>query len=126
MPIDVDGDVSQIDRKNVKLMIGDDVMDDMIAWLDEKHPATDVVAASGKEVKCKQQVWLWAHNGKKFDNYVLLHALKNYKFKSIVKSASGIIKLEVRGKNTRVFFMCTLAHLGVSLAKLCEEYEVPN
>lgn len=48
MPIDVDGDVSQIDRKNVKLMIGDNVMDDMIAWLDERHPATDAITFSGK------------------------------------------------------------------------------
>lgn len=52
--------------------------------------------------------------------------MKKYKFKNIVKSASGIIKIVIKGVNTNIELMCTLAHLGSSLKKLCSEYGVPE
>ena len=67
---------------------------------------------------------MYAHNGKKFDSYLLLQC-PDLKFSSIVKTASGIISLTVEGQNAKFIFKCTLAHFQFgSLASLCSQYDI--
>lgn len=79
--------------------------------------------------------YAYAHNGKGFDSYLILDCpdIKEYKFTSIVKNASGILQLVIHkdmktpsGETKRIYLnlQCTAAHLANSLKNLCESFNV--
>lgn len=79
---------------------------------------------------------MYAHNAKKFDNYLLLNTSfesgrhDTYKFKTVIKSGSGLIKVVLivaskEQKSVRLNFMCTLAHIPGSLEQLAKDYGSP-
>jgi len=81
-------------------------------------------------------VYMYAHNAKKFDNYLLLNTSfksgrnTSYKFKTVIKSGSGLIKVvlivaKTDQKSIRLNFMCTLAHIPGSLEQLAKDYGSP-
>jgi len=72
---------------------------------------------------------MYAHNAKKFDNYLLLNEITNdnnkliIKFHKVVKSASGLVKVVVHVSEKtnpeewkKFIYQCTLAHLPGTLA----------
>lgn len=100
----------------------------MINELNEKHKWFMVVK-NGKEVERKSDIYLYAHNGKGFDSYIIMHdaQLRNVaRFKNIIKNGTGILSLTIEMSNSNIHLMCTAAHLSDSLKKLCKNFNVPE
>lgn len=81
-------------------------------------------------------IYMYAHNAKKFDNYLLLNdqcddtSILQIKFFKVVKSASGLVKVVVHvsertnADNKKKFiYQCTLAHIPGTLAQLAKNYK---
>lgn len=69
----------------------------MLDYIDGKTKPI-MVKKNGKIVAKKRDIYMYAHNGKKFDSFIVLQQ-RDLKFISIVKSAGGILQLQVSGKN---------------------------
>lgn len=102
-----------------------DAIQQMIRYLDKK---------TRKEGKNKASVYLYAHNGKGFDSYMVKNdqglidaqARGEIKYKKLIKNTSGILNFQVSAKNCKLNFQCTLAHIPGSLKSLCEYFDVPE
>lgn len=90
----------------------------MINWLDKKH-------AHEWEDSPHQRVHinLYAHNSWGFDSYMVLWT-SGIKFKTIIKSNSNILLLDVLTESCKIHFMCTLSHIPGSLEKLCKNFKI--
>lgn len=60
-----------------------------------------------KEITVKKQLYLYAHNGKGFDSYVIMNdpyikEIQNISFNSIVKNSSGVLNLSIEMPNVVV------------------------
>lgn len=91
----------------------------MIGFIDEHYRTNSTTGH-------RTHIYMYAHNAKKFDNWIVLQQ-KKYRFKSFVKSSAGLLKLSVFGEYVIINFLCTLSHFqSGSLDKLCDNYEVPQ
>jgi len=45
---------------------------------------------------------VFAHNGKNFDNYFVLRNTKKFQFRSMLKTASGIVSLHLKNKKNKM------------------------
>lgn len=68
---------------------------------------------------------MYAHNGRGFDNYIVLKT-PGLKFKNIIRTNSNILKLDVLTPTCKIHFMCTLSHLTGSLDGLCKNFDIPT
>jgi hypothetical protein len=77
-----------------------------------------------KEGKSKKAaVYLYAHNGKGFDSYVVKNDENVLKaqadgeitYKNLIKNTSGILNFSMSASNCKINFQCTLAHIPGSL-----------
>lgn len=81
------------------------------------------------EVEVKKQIYLYAHNGKGFDSFVIMNdpylkEIEGIKFSKITKNTSGLLNLSIEMSNVVVNLRCTLAHHAGSLKTLCENFKV--
>jgi hypothetical protein len=73
----------------------------------------------------QSKVFLYAHNAKGFDNYLVMEQ-ENLKFTKIINH-NGIGSLTVSNlKNASITLRCTMSHQMGSLSKLCESYNIPQ
>lgn len=113
--------VDEKDRKFVKIFYGEDVIMQGIEWV--KSVA-----------KPFQPVYMYAHNGKGFDTYMVktdkfvvkAQSEGKLKFKSMIKNTNGILNFQIMFKGTKINLNCTMAHISGSLKKMCKDFKVPE
>ena len=103
---------------------GLDALAQMIKFINASHKKYQRnIPGSKKTVMVKTRVYLYAHNAKGFDNYLMLQT-PDVQFSNIVNK-NGISKLDIECENVIIECKCTMSHLPGSLKKLCGEYGVP-
>lgn len=88
----------------------------------------DKVFALHHNKKGNTKVNLYAHNGSRFDAYIIMHELKesSYQFAKIVKAGSRLLRLVIKREDVTFNFLCTATHLTSSLNDLCKAYKLDS
>jgi len=87
-------DISSLDRKDIKIFYSIDCINEMFTSLNEEYKDKKIkVKRNNREVSKKRTVYMYFHNAKQFDSYIILNTKlkKPFKFKSLVKNQSGIL-----------------------------------
>lgn len=68
-----------------------------------------------------------AHNGGRFDTYVILKNLKNadWKFTNMIWANGRILSMTLKTKNCKFVFKDSLAFFDGSLKRACYSFKVP-
>lgn len=104
----------------MKVFTGPDCITQMINFIDRMTKLDRSIKGKPRPAK----VFLYGHNAKGFDNYLVLEQ-KELKFHRIIHH-NGIGSLTITGlKNSSITMRCTMSHVEGSLKQLCIAYNLP-
>lgn len=108
--------ITEEHRKMVSIFYGLTCIKDMFLYLDQYGKLISSTNTNTTK-KSKPKFYLYFHNAKNFDSYMILNdkylqTIPDIKFLNIIKSQSGLILLSISLPNSIINIQCTLSHLN--------------